>query len=350
MKPVIICGGVGTKMWPESRIKTPKQFLPLFNGKSMFELNWETLRKQYKPEEIFLQTNACQAEIAKKLVPEIVKENVFEETEMRNHGPATGFAAAMLKMRGFGDEPFMLIQADILHMDEDLFLKSISMAGEMAVKENVYITGSMVPTQIVEGVDYLVKGELLREENGIKLYRVADYIDRTDSEKIKTMMGSSDLLLHWNHTTMTPNNLLAMYQKYRPDWSTPLQKIIDGGDIASNYATMPKGPIEDITAKVHRDGGSVVMVFPFEIWDFGTWKSIENYEKEQNINSDDNQKIEIDSHDNYVRAKKVVALIGVEDLVVVDTPDAILICKKDKTGKVGEIVEKLKTDGKDSLI
>jgi len=350
MKPVIICGGIGSKMWPESRVKTPKHFLPIFSGKSMFEINWSSLRKQYKADEIFLQTNACQAEIAKKLVPEIVEENIFIEPEMRNQGPATGFAAAMLKMRGLGDEPFMLIQADLLHMDEDLFLKSIVIAGEMATKEKVYITGSMVPTQIVEGVDYLIKGELLREENGIELYRVADYVDRTEKEKIKTMLGSKDLLLHWNHTTMTPNNLLEMYEKYRPDWSEPLQKIIEGGDVATNYALMPKGPIEEVTAKVHRDGGSVVMVFPFEIWDFGTWGSIENYEKQQNTQTEGNQKIEIESQNNYVRSKKMVALIGVEDLVVVDTPDALLICKKDKAGKVGQVVDALKAGNKTELL
>ena len=71
MKPVIICGGVGTKMWPMSRSASPKHFLPLIDGKSLFEINWEVLRKKFKADEIFLQTNAVQAEIAKKLVPEI---------------------------------------------------------------------------------------------------------------------------------------------------------------------------------------------------------------------------------------------------------------------------------------
>src|SRR5690606_26711850 len=106
MKTVIICGGIGSKMWPMSRITMPKHFLPFINGKSLFQLNYEALRKKFVSEEIFLQTNEVQAKIAKNLIPEIIDENIFVEPEMRNQGPATGFAAAQLIKRGFGDEPF----------------------------------------------------------------------------------------------------------------------------------------------------------------------------------------------------------------------------------------------------
>jgi mannose-1-phosphate guanylyltransferase len=125
MKPVIICGGIGSKMWPESRQTSPKHFLPLINGKSLFEINWEVLRKKFEAKDIYLQTNALQAEIAKRLVPEIVLENIFIEPEMRNQGPATGFAAASLIKAGLGDEPMMLIQADLLRQPEEKFLAMI---------------------------------------------------------------------------------------------------------------------------------------------------------------------------------------------------------------------------------
>jgi len=77
MKPVIMCGGIGTKMWPLSRQKMPKQFLPLINGKSIFQLNWEALRKKFEASDIYLQTNEYQAKIAKEQVPEIINENIF---------------------------------------------------------------------------------------------------------------------------------------------------------------------------------------------------------------------------------------------------------------------------------
>jgi len=350
MKAVIMCGGVGTKMWPESRLSSPKQFLPLIGGKSLFELNWEALRLKFEASEIFLQTNADQAEMAKKLVPEILPENVFVEPEMRNQGPATGFAAASLLKRGFGDEAFMLIQADVLRKPEEIFMKMMEVSGELAETSNKYITGGIAPKSIVRGVDYLVKGELERDENGVKVYRVADYIDRSEEEKIKQYLGSDKLLIHANHTTMTPNNLLEMYKKYRLDWYEPLMAIVGDGEIVSEYAKMPKGAIEEITKQVYINGDALVVELPFEWIDFGTWESVARYLVEKNMYALDSNVMQIDSDNNFVRAKKMVALIGVNDMVVIDKDDALLICKKELTGKVGEIVNKLKEGDETNLL
>ena len=345
MKIVIICGGVGTKMWPESNPEHPKHFLPLIGEKSLFQLNWEILRKKFAASEIFLQTNEHQAQIAKGLISEIVDENIFVEPEMRNQGPATGFAAAQLIKRGLGDEPFMLIQADLLRLDDEKFFTAIDMADEMARKENVYLTGSMVPSSVVAGVDYLVRGELVAENNGVKLYRVEDYIDRNEKEKIEAMLNSGKLMLHWNHSTMTPNNMMKMFEKYRPDWSEPLKKIIEGGDVALNYQLMPKGTLEEITALVHRSGGSIIMDFPFKIWDFGTWESVSQYLSELKAEKLKSSKvIEIEAGNNFVRSDKTVAIIGLNDLVVIENQDGLLICPKSMSGKVGEVPKALETN------
>lgn len=350
MKAVIICGGVGSKMWPESRATSPKQFLPLIGEKSLFQLNWEALRLKFTPEEIFLQTNAQQAEIAKKQVAEILPENVFIEPEMRNQGPATGFAAASLIKKGFGDEAFMLVQADVMRKPEEKFIGMVEVVGALAESSKDYITGGIVPDSIVRGVDYLVKGELVKEEKGVKVYRVADYIDRTEEEKIKKYLGTDKLMIHANHTTMTPNNLLEMYKKYRMDWYEPLMNIVNGGDIPTEYAKMPKAGIEDVTKQVYVNGESLVAELPFEWIDFGTWESLAKYLIERKMYSSDSKTIELDSTNNFVRANKTVALIGVNDLIVIDKNDALLICNRDKTGKVGEVVDYLKAENKTELL
>ena len=350
MKAVIICGGVGSKMWPESRQASPKQFLPLIGDKSLFQLNWEALRLKFSPKDIFLQTNAEQAEIAKKQVTEILSENVFIEPEMRNQGPATGFAAASLVKKGFGDEAFMLVQADVMRKPEQKFIGMLEVMGGLAQESTDYITGGIAPDSIVRGVDYLVKGELVKEENGVKVFRVADYIDRTEEEKIKKYLGTDKLLIHANHTTMTPNNLLAMYKKYRMDWYEPLMNIVNGGDIPTEYAKMPKAGIEEVTKLVYTNGEALVSELPFEWIDFGTWESLAKYLVERKMYASDSKTIELDSTNNFVRANKTVALIGVSDLIVIDKNDALLICKNDKTGKVGEVVDKLKAENKIELL
>jgi len=350
MKAVIICGGVGSKMWPESRMTSPKQFLPLIGEKSLFQLNWEALRLKFSPEEIFLQTNAQQAEMAKKQVMEVLPENIFIEPEMRNHGPATIFAAASLIKKGFGDEAFMLVQADVMRKPEDNFIKMMEVLGDLAGVSKNYITGGIAPESIVRGVDYLVKGELVKEEKGVKVYRVADYIDRSEEEKIKQYLGTDKLLIHANHTTMTPNNLMEIYKKYRSDWYEPALNIVNGGDIATEYAKMPKGAIEEVTKELYLTGEALVAELPFEWIDFGTWESLAKYLIEQKMYVSDTKTMEIDSTNNFVRANKTVALIGVSDLIVIDKDDALLICKNEMTGKVGEVVDKLKAENKVELL
>ena len=352
MKLVIICGGVGSKMWPMSRNTMPKHFLPLINGKSLFQLNYEALRKKFEAEEIFLQTNDVQAKIAKSLIPEIVDENIFIEPEMRNQGPATGFAAAQLIKRGFGDEPFILVQADVLRESDENFLSMIGEVEKLAKINDKYITGGFAPQTIVRGVDYLVKGDLITEENGVDIFEVADYIDRSEEEKIKEYLGSGKLLLHANHTTMTPNNLLKMYQKYKMEWYEPLVAIVNNGDVVTEYAKMPKGAIEEVTKVVYQKGEALVVELPFNWIDFGTWESVADYMDDRGFYKKDGENLEIESSNNFIykKDKKFVAIVGVDDLVVVDTGDALLITKKDQTGKVGMVVDKLKEENRDELL
>lgn len=340
MIPVIICGGVGTKMWPLSSPKLPKHFLPLIHSKSLFELNWETLRKRFGANEIYLQTNAEQAEIAKRLVPEIVTENVFIEPESRNQGPATGLAAALLLKKGKGDEPFFLIQVDNLRVPGENIFKMMDLAEKLGKETHKYITGGFLPDRFIKGVDFLMKGDLVSEENGVKIFKVVEYVDRNEEEKIKENLSSGKLLVHANHTCMTPNDLLKMFADYRPDWYEPLVKIAKGADIAVEYAKMPKGAIEEITKQVHAKGDSLVIELPFEWTDFGTWESLEKYYQANNIEPKRGEVVEIEAKDNFCVSdnKKKIAIIGVDNLIVVEGDDGILICRKDLSGRVGEVV------------
>lgn len=351
MKTVIICGGVGSKMWPMSRSTMPKHFLSIINGKSLFQLNYEALRKKFGLEEIFLQTNEVQSKIAQVQVPEIPSENIFVEPEMRNQGPATGFAAAQLIKRGFGDEPFILVQADVLREPDEKFIDMIMEQEKLGKSTDKYITGGFTPKSIVKGVDYLVKGKLVSEENGVRIFEVEDYIDRSEEEKIKEYLGTDKLLLHANHTSMTPNNLLKMYKKYKEEWYAPLMAIANGGDVPTEYGKMSKAGIEEVTKVVYKNGEALVVELPFDWVDFGTWESMANYMKEKGMYKPEDL-LEIDSKDNFVykKDKKYVALIGVENLVVVDTGDALLVMKKESSGRVGEVVDTLKSEERKELV
>lgn len=342
MKPVIICGGIGSKMWPMSRSTMPKHFLPLIDNKSLFQLNWETLRLKFKPEEIFLQTNEVQAEIAQKQVPEILKENVFIEPEMRNQGPATGMAVAMLYKK-YPDEPFMLVQADVLREPADEFIEMIEKFDSLIRKDGKLITGGLKPKFAVMGVDYLiVDGET---------HRMVKWLGRGAKEEIEGYLKDGKALIHTNHYAWTPRLILECFKRRKPEWYEPLMNIINGGNVAEEYAKMPKGPIEEVTQFELEDG--YVIQLPFEWMDFGTWESVANFMEKEGLYNPDENVMEIDSKNNFIYKKdnkKYIALVGVEDLIVVETEDALLISRRDQSGKVAQVVDNLKLEERKELI
>ncbi|PIP85453.1 hypothetical protein COT86_03670 [Candidatus Collierbacteria bacterium CG10_big_fil_rev_8_21_14_0_10_43_36] len=340
MIPVIICGGVGTKMWPLSTPALPKQFLPLIADRSLFELNWEMLRNRYQPEEIFIQTNQEQAKIIKRLVPEVVEINIFIEPESRNQGPATGLAAALLKKLGRGDEPFFLIQVDVLRNPAEKFFLSMDLAEKLATSSDQYISGGFVPTRMLKGVDFLLKGKQVGELGEAKIFEVDEFVYRNDVEKIRNNFKTGRLLVHTNHTSMTPNNLLKMFHKYRPDWYNPLTKIASGSDIRTEFQKMPKGALEEVTKKAIADRKFLVIEHPFEWTDFGTWESLDKYYTDNDMSPRNGGIVEIESTNSfcYSENKMKIAIVGLNDIVVVEGNGGILVCKKDKCGHVAQIV------------
>ena len=345
MIPVIICGGFGTKLWPVSREHRPKHFLPLISEKSLFQLNYEALRTYFKPENIYVSTNEDQVELAKKQVEEIPAENYILEPEMRNQGPATGLIAAFLYKKGIVDEPFMIVQVDILRDPTEKFIKMMLDCEVLAKKEDKYITGGMRLDYPVMGVDYLIRGEKVSDEGSVEIYKVEKFVWRSSKEETEQLAKQKGALVHTNHTCMTPSNLLKMLQKYKPEWHDPLMNYINGAELKSEYMKMPPGPIEDVTQEVHAAGESLVVQLPFRWFDIGTYENLHEYLKLKGLYEISENIVDLNGKDNFVKLddeNKVVALVGVDNLIIVDTGDALLICDKRHTSDVKEALNEVK--------
>lgn len=343
MIPVIICGGVGTKMWPLSTPTLPKHFLPLVNGESLFQINWRMLRKKFNAEEIYLQTNSTQAKIAQAQVSEIVHDNVFIEPETRNQGPATGLAAANLVKLGRGNDAFMLIQVDDLRVPESRVFDFMDLAEKFSKESGKYITSGFVPKWHQSGVDYLLKGKLLSEENGVKIFEIADFVDRSEIDTIQKYLKSGKLLVHTNHTCMTPNGLLTMYKKYKSEWYESLTKIINGSEVVGEYSNMERGQLEEVTKLSHKNGESLVIENPFDWVDFGTWESVSKYYDENEIYPPNGGTVELEGDNNFLwsESSKVISTIGLKNIVVIESKNGILVAQKTDTGKVGQVVDRI---------
>jgi mannose-1-phosphate guanylyltransferase len=264
---------------------------------------------------------------------------------MRNQGPATGLIAAVLMKNGKGDEPFMIIQADVLREPVPEFIKMIEDCDALARKDPRYITGGFRPDYPIMGVDYLVKGERVSTSEEVGIYKIDKFVWRGSKEQNEELIKSETSLVHANHTCMTPKNLLNLLQKYKPEWYGPLMEIVNGKEIKDEYVKMEPGPIEDVTQKVYESGEALVVELPFKWVDFGTFESLSKYLKEKNMYKASESVVDLTGKDNFVKSddpNKVIALVGVDNLIVVDTGDALLICNKDKTGEVGDALKEVK--------
>jgi len=327
-------------MWPESRQKCPKHFLPLLNGKSLFQINYETLREKFKPEEIFVSTTEQQVALAKAVATDIPESNYFVEPEMRNQGPATGFVAANLYKK-FPDEPFMLVQVDVLREPREKFFEMMDEVDKLIKEKGRVVTAGMKPSFAVMGVDYLIVDPAT--------HRMSQWLGRGEKEVIEKYLATGEALIHTNHYAWTPRAMLECFKKRKPEWYEPLMAIVNGGEVVAEYTKMPKGPIEEVMQFELLDG--FVVELPFNWIDFGTWESVTKYLGERGMYQPQDVQ-EVEAKNNFVRkpAGKYVAMIGVEDLVVIDTGDALLVTKRDQSGKVGQVVDKLKADGRAELL
>jgi len=352
MRPVILCGGVGTKMWPLSRRSMPKHFLPLIGGQSLFQLNVQALLTKFSPDQIFVQTNPKQAKIAQGQAPEIPLKNYLLEPEMRNQGPATGIMAARLFHLN-PDEPFFLVQSDVLRQPTDKFIAMVEQVEKLILKEKKLVTGGIRPQYAIMGVDYLMAEKKVAGTGGINIYQMSRWLGRDNKEEVKKFLKKKAIFAHANHYAWTPRLMLEAYRQHAPDWHRSLQNIIaclgekdEGTTIKTEYGKMIPGPAERVTTKVLKDG--FVVELPFDWIDFGTWESVAQYTKKET----NSQYLPIKSRGCFVRSKdkKFIATVGVDDLIVIDTPDALLVCRKDQSGQVGEIVDRLKERSRDDLL
>lgn len=343
-------------MWPLSRRKTPKHFLRLFDGKSLFQLNYETLLLKFPPKEIYVQTTIHQVKVARKQAPKIPAENFFIEPEMRNHGPAMGLMAAKLAAVDPND-PFIIVQADVIREPKESFLKMIDYFGTLVLKEGKLITGGIKPQYTVMGVDYLIAKNKLESVSGINIYKMDKWLGRDTKENIEKYFKNSHVFLHANHYCWTPKLLIESYRNF-PNWYEPLKKIIkaigtpkEKEVINREYVKMEKGPVEKLFAGELENG--YVAELPFNWIDFGTWESLHNYFESQNRRKQKKDDIiEIEAENCYVQKpdRKCISLIGVKDLIIVDTKDSLLICHNKKSGLVGEVVKALENIGRKDLL
>lgn len=347
MKIIVTAGGQGTKMWPYSRKDKPKQFQPIIGDISSYEQNINTLLKEYSSEDIYISTKRKFIKYVSEQSPQIPLKNYIVEPDMhKDRGPAEGLAFLRLSML-HPDEPFFLVQADLLREPEESFLKTIKAAEKLVIKHKRYITGGIKATTPNMGADYLQLGERI-EGNGVESYTIDHFhYRRGNLAETRQLIENFHVVAHWNHLCWYPDLLLKAYKKYRPDWYDALMQIKavldkpgENEAVEKIFATMEKGPTEEVTKHIMESGEAIAMLLPFKLTDIGTWGSVYDFFEDGVGNYENGNVIAVDTKGSLIKTsskQKLIAVAGVRDMIVVDTPDALLVVAKENVDKIKEI-------------
>jgi mannose-1-phosphate guanylyltransferase len=352
---VIMAGGSGTRLWPLSRADTPKQILPVVNGKSLLQLSYQRLRGLFPPDRIFVCTGAAHASAVLENLAELPRENLLGEPMGRDTANAVGFTAAVLKQRD-PDASCAVVTADHVIEPVEQFQRSLSLAFEViSGRPRALVTFGIVPTYGHTGLGYVHRGDSL----GLKgAYQVQGFHEKPDKALADRFVESGRY--YWNSgmfvwrcdtvlnelATHLPSSHKGLMQIAQA-WGTALQESV----LRDVYPRLPKISIDFAVmepASQQRGEASVVVVeMPVEWTDVGSWPALAEILPVDEHNNAVNcgTGLFLDSDDNVIFSQDpehLISTIGLSDMIVVHARDATLICPKDQAQRVKELLTKVK--------
>ena len=337
MTNIILCGGSGTRLWPISRTLLPKQFVKLFSNKSLFQLTVERNSKLCKSQ--FIVSNSEQYFLALDQLEELNKSNnnYLLEPIGRNTAPAIALACMALEY----NEIVLVTPSDHLIKDEKEYEKVLKKAKEFA-HDNKLVTFGITPTFAETGFGYI---------ESINEFDVKAFHEKPDFETATSYLKAGNYYWNSGMFMFKAGIFLDELEKYSAEIYNKSQDAFNNasknGIIRIKHENMINIPEDSIDYAV-MEKSDIVKVIPSNIsWsDVGSFDSLfEELPKDKNGNTKNENHIAIDSKNNLVYGKeRIIATVDVEDLIIVDTGDALLISKKGSSQKVKKVVEKLKAN------
>ncbi|UCE03427.1 MAG: mannose-1-phosphate guanylyltransferase [Candidatus Latescibacterota bacterium] len=356
MYAVIMAGGVGTRFWPRSRHLRPKQLLSLSGSSSMIRLTIERLKPLLGPERILVVTRADQLSALRAELPEIPDSNILVEPTGKNTAPCIALAAAVLEARGGADEAMLVLPADHLIRREEDFRATVAACENLLAHHDHLITLGVTPHRPETGYGYIRRGSVATCVQGREFHTVERFLEKPDLPTARSLVQDGRHLWNSGMFAWRTSRIVEELRRHIPDLEPGLASLRQaygtpdwGRTLNSAYQAFPKISIDYGVMERAED----VWVTEVDIgWsDVGSWASLAELRAQDaqgNVLPDD--ALAIDARDNFVDGReRVVVLLGVQDLIVVDTEDALLVCHRDRAQEVGSIPEQLRRRGRKNL-
>ncbi len=340
---VIVAGGRGERFWPQSRLRCPKHLLPIVGESAMLAQTIGRLEGLVPPERVWIITNAEQVEAVREICPEIPPEQIVAEPVGRDTAPAVALAALLVQSRT-GDGAFAMLPADHVIGDTAAFRADLLAAFEAAEAESVIATVGISPTFPATGYGY-IQTDPSREDEALPVLR---FVEKPNFETAEQYIAEGGYFWNAGMFIWRPATILGAIEKHCPVLHSSFSRIraaMASGEDLPSILTREYPALEKISIDyaVMEKAGNVVMVRSSFDWDdVGSWPAIERHSSRDpegnilkgNVASEDSRRNLILSTGDHL-----VGVIGVEDLMVVHTEDATLVCPKDRAEEVKKLVK-----------
>jgi mannose-1-phosphate guanylyltransferase len=352
---IIMAGGTGTRLWPLSRQNRPKQALTLVGDQTMFQVAVERIRPVFPFERILVITRREHAPLLQAQVPDLPAENFILEPEGRGTAPAIGLAAIHLQRRD-RDAIMAILTADHFISKAEQFCKALIAAEKVAEEDNL-VTLGIRPSSASTGFGYIQHGVEMGEREGFHFAAVQRFVEKPVLEQAEKMVASGGYSWNSGMFICKAGRMLEEFESQMPEFYSRLLAIKNSldtphyQDVLENH--WPRVAKQTIDYGI-MEGARRVVVIPVEIgWtDVGSWGSLFDFlpaNASENVLVGDH--LDLDTQRTLVFGKKrLVATLGVKDLIIVDTEDALLVCSRDHEQEVKLIVERLKDINQSQLI
>ncbi|HOB53945.1 MAG TPA: mannose-1-phosphate guanylyltransferase [Acidobacteriota bacterium] len=354
---VIMAGGSGTRFWPWSRRQLPKQFLKLGGDRSLFELTLERIRPLVPPERTLVICNRDHVDLVGRLAPELPAENIIGEPVARNTAPCIALAALIVQRRD-PEGTLCVLPADHHVKEPARFQQLLDSVLKGAEANDRLVTFGIIPTHPHTGYGYVQASEIVGHADGVALLGVDQFVEKPHRSLAEEYVTQGNY--YWNSGMFVwkARVVLEELRQYAPDVLRPLTELAETGDhLRTGDAELERVfqdlPSISIDYSIMEKSRRIVLARGDFGWsDLGSWDSLEDVLAMDNSNVTigapmilvDTRRCVVCAHD------RLVACVGVEDLVVVATGDAVLVAHKDKAQDVRQVVQKLEADGRDEYL